>query len=175
MTDSLRVYSPKNVQVNWEGVMPIKGFAEGTAITAVRNTDNTQVNEGMQGDIGITFNASQSGQLTLVLQQTSQSNIFLGNIQNLQDTSGELIRGSILIADPSGSMLCEARNLHIMKAPDVSLGDSQEPKTWTFFVEKLTYLTVPAGLQNAGALTAQAEGYAANALAASQALQNAVN
>lgn len=172
MADSLRVYSPEKVKANWDGLFPLKHFAEGTSITATRNLDNTQVDEGMQGDIGITFNASRSGQLSMVFQQTSETNVFLAAIQNLQDTSGELIRGDITISDPSGSMICQANRVHIMKAPDVSLGDSQEPKTWNFFVEELIYLDLPAGLQGGAALVAVAKSKADAALVRSQLLQN---
>lgn len=145
MAQTLRTYSPQEVTVSWAGVVPISNFADGTAIEVSRNADNTQQLVGMQGDVGLTYNADKTGQITINIMQTGETNRLLSAIQNKQDFTGKLFRGDIVISDPSGSYLCVARNCHIMTAPTVSLGDGQNSKEWVFFAERLDFTDAPVG------------------------------
>lgn len=165
MADTQRVYSPQKVITTWmEGLVDIKHFASGTSITVARSTDNTTSEVGMQGDVAHTFNADKTGVISFVIQQTAQTNIILSSIQALQDQTGELIRGNLVIEDPSGGALVIARNCHIQKPTDVSFGDTPENKTWTFMSEHIEYLDLPAGLIDVSGLAARASGLALSAL-----------
>ena len=103
MAETLKTYSPAEVEVNWAGYVAIKNFADGTAIEMQRNTDNTRQLVGMQGDVGLTYNPDKTGTVSFTLMQTGESNYALSAIQNAQDTSGKIIRADLTISDPSGA------------------------------------------------------------------------
>jgi len=173
MADTQRVYSPQKVNVEWMGgLVDIKHFASGTSISVARSTDNTTSEVGMQGDVAHTFNADKTGVISFVIQQTAQTNIILSSIQALQDREGELIRGDIVVQDPSGGALVYAKNCHIQKPTDVSFGDTPENKNWTFMSEHIEYLDLPEGLIDASGLAARASSIASSALNASRTATN---
>ena len=146
MSQTLRVYSPQEVTVDWGGYVTIRNFAEGTAIEASRAVDNTTNTVGMQGDVGITFVANKTGTLSFTLMQTGETNSVLSAIQREQDRTGELFRADITVRDPSGSSLATYGACHIMTPAVMSMGDDQQAKTWTFFVERFDYTSTPVGL-----------------------------
>ncbi len=145
MATTLRTYSPQDVVSTWGGFVRLRNFAEGTSIEISRNSDNSNQLVGMQGDVGLTYNADNTGEVTMTFMQTSETNRYLSQVQKLQDDSGELIRADIVISDPSGSSLCFARNCHIVTPADISLGDDQESREWVWFAEKIEYTAVPIG------------------------------
>jgi len=155
MAQTLKTYSPQEVTVTWGGFVEVTNFAEGSAIEVSRNADNSTQTVGMQGDVGLTYNADKTGQISFTIMQTGTTNQTLSLAQLTQDQTGELIRGDIVISDPSGSFLCFANNCHIMTPPQVSLGDGQNSKTWTFFVERLDFTDVPVGAVQGAGIAAQ--------------------
>lgn len=148
---TLRTYSPQEVVATWGGFIRLRSFAEGTAIEVSRNSDNSNQLVGMQGDVGLTYNADKTGTVTMTFMQTAETNRYLSQVQKQQDDSGELIRADIVISDPSGSSLCFARNCHIMTPSDISLGDDQESREWTWYAEKIEYTAKPIGFTPATA------------------------
>lgn len=155
MAQTLTPYSPANVFVDWGSFLQITGFAEGTSIDVVRNTDNTTSVVGMQGDVGITLNADRTGTVTITLMQTSFTNRMLARLQSEQETSGELIRADLNIKDLSGSMLTSCYSCHIMTPPNQTLGDSQEAKTWVFYCEEIAFKGTPSGVFESDNTTAR--------------------
>jgi len=148
-----KTYSPAKVVVNLAGVLTLTGFAEGTSIQAARAVDNSSQTVGMQGDVGLTATANQTGTITFTLMQNSEANLALSALQNAQDIDQTLYRTGISISDPSGGFLCHAEGCHIMTPPEMSLGDTQESKVWVFFVESLQFFTVGRLLGGAKALS----------------------
>jgi hypothetical protein len=120
-----KTYSPAKVVVNLAGVLTLTGFAEGTSIQAARAVDNSSQTIGMQGDVGLTATANQTGTITFTLMQNSEANLALSALQNAQDIDQTLYRTGISISDPSGGFLCHAEGCHIMTPPEMSLGDTQ--------------------------------------------------
>lgn len=153
MAQTQKTWSPAKVNMNWGGELPIKGVADGTFVTAVRNSNNTTIKVGAQGDVLPTMIADKTGTITVTLLQTSETNRILSGIQALQDESGELYRADFTIADGSGGMLCYAEACHIMTTPENALGAEDNNKVWVFFSENLRYLPIPKGFeQSAGEL-----------------------
>lgn len=145
MAETLRTYSPQEVTATWGGLVVLKNFAEGTAIEIARAAENSTDLVGMQGDVGLTFNANKTGTVTMTFMQTGETNRQLSAIQKLQDDSGELIRADLVISDPSGSNLCIARNCHIRTPANMELGDDQNSKEWMWFAERIDYTSRPVG------------------------------
>lgn len=155
MSDILNTYSPRQVSVNWGGEIPIKHFAEGTAIEVARNVDNSDQSIGMQGDVAHTFMADKTGTVSFTILQTGETNRILSAVQALQDESDDLFRADLLIVDKSGSFICIAEACHIKTTPSYSLGDSQSSKTWVFYSENLRFADVPAGVVDGASLASR--------------------
>lgn len=172
MAETLKVYSPQEVEVNWAGYVPIKNFADGTAIEVQRATDNSRQLVGMQGDVGLTYNPDKTGTVAFTLMQTGETNIILSAIQNSQDATGKLLRADMTISDPSGSMLAIAKRCHIMTTPTLTLGDDQNSKVWTFFAEEIEFLQLPAGAGESAELAARISGAVSGITGASEALES---
>ena len=147
-----RTYSPKNVNATFGGVLKLTGFAEGTFIQAVRNGDNSSSVVGSQGDVGLTVNPDKTGTITFTLLQNSATNATLSHVQNYQDIEDELLRGDIVVGDPSGGYLCYAKGCHIMTPPEMNLADEQQSKVWVFFVENLQFANVGDLIEDASVI-----------------------
>lgn len=147
-------FIPESTSINWGGIN-FTGFAEDTFITASRNSANTSSSVGADGSVGLTKIADKTGTIEVTLMQTSSTHRYLSAIQAAQDIDdAQLVRANMSIIDPSGGFICIAKGVHIMQAPEVSLGSDQNPKTWTFFAERLMYVEAPQGFaQTAGEVT----------------------
>ncbi len=161
MSEYIREYSPDKVNVNWGGKVPIKGFADGTFITLTRNVPRTETVVGAKGDVGITRTANRTGTLEITLLQNSPSNQIFSAIVNAEDVAGDLYRASMTVEDPSGGVYALAKRCHVQTPADITLGDGQNAKVWSFFVEDMSYLTLPAGLNKQEAVSNVNEAVAA--------------
>jgi len=132
----LKTYSPKGVNIAWGGIA-LTGLGEDTMITVSRNADNSSTTVGSQGDVQHVKIADQTGMVELTLLQNSESNLYLTNIQFIQDNSSDLIFKNLTITDPSGGMLWDARGAHLRKAADCVLGSGHNAKTYSFHVNEL--------------------------------------
>jgi hypothetical protein len=154
MAQVLRDFVPESTAINWGGI-DFSGFAPDTYVTASRNSPNTTNSVGADGSVGITKNADKTGTIEVTLMQTSNTHRYLAAVQAGQDVgSAQLIRAPMTIVDPSGGFIAVAEGVHIMTPPEVSLGSDQNPKTWTFFAERLIYSELPPGfVATAGEVT----------------------
>ncbi len=148
MAQTLNDFSPQQVGISWGGV-PFTGYAEDTFVTVSRNTDNTTASVGADGSVGITKNADKTGTIEVTLMQTSETHRILSAIQLTQDQTDQLYRANMTVTDPSGGFIAKMFNVHIQTPPEVSLGSDQNPKTWTFYAERIDYVDVPAGFAQA--------------------------
>ena len=144
MAQTLRDFVPEAVTIAWGGIV-MEGFAAESFVTIARSVANTTVQVGAAGDVGITKNADRTGTISVTLMQNSATHRFLSAVQVAQDNDNELYRAPLTVTDPSGSMICRMEAAHIQTPPEVVLGGDQNPKTWGFFSEQVTYLEAPAG------------------------------
>jgi hypothetical protein len=167
-------FIPESTAINWAGI-DMTGFAPDTYITVSRNSPNSNSSVGADGSVGLTKVADKTGTVEVTLMQTSATHRYLSAVQAAQDVDdANLVRGNMSIIDPSGGFICIAQGVHIMQPPEVSLGSDQNPKTWTFFAERLIYTDVPQGFaQSAGELT-RIQNAISGALEISQALLDAI-
>lgn len=147
-------FIPESTSINWGGIN-FTGFAEDTFITVNRNSANTNSSVGADGSVGLTKIADKTGTIEVTLMQTSSTHRYLSAVQAAQDVEdAQLVRANMSITDPSGGFICIAQGVHIMQAPEVALGSDQNPKSWTFFAERLIYTDAPRGFaQTAGEIT----------------------
>jgi hypothetical protein len=144
----VKTYSPKDVVIAWGGVA-ITGVAEDTFITVTRNSDNSDTVVGAQGVVAHTKIADQTGMIELTLLQNAEANVVLTDIQLAQDGASDMFFWNMTITDPSGGMLWDARDAHLRRASDVTLGSGQNAKTYTFFVDELVAVGANSEIANA--------------------------
>lgn len=142
---TLKTFVPANVNISWGGII-LEGFSTDSFVTVSRSSDNTTVQVGAAGDVGITKIADRTGTVEITLMQNSVTHRILSAIQTAQDVGDELYRANMTITDPSGSMICKIFNAHIQTPPEVTLGADQNEKTWTFFAERVIYTEAPDGV-----------------------------
>lgn len=153
MAQTLLDFVPEDVAISWGGVA-ITGYAPDTFITVRRNATNTITSVGADGSVGITKVADKTGEIEITLMQNSSAHEWLAGTQALQD-NGSLQRANFTVADASGGAFIRAINVHIMEAPEITLGADQNTKTWKFFAERLTYTEFPEGVAENSARTAR--------------------
>lgn len=151
MSKVLYDFIPESTAINWGGI-DFTGFAPDTYITVSRNSANTASSVGADGSVGLTKIADKTGTVEITLMQTSATHRYLAQVQAMQDIEdAQLIRAPMSIVDPSGGFIAIAQGVHIMQPPEISLGSDQNPKTWTFFAERLIYTELPPGFAQTSA------------------------
>lgn len=138
---ALPVYSSKEVKVSWIGV-PLKGLADGTFVSFSYNADTTSEKVGADGSVEISLSPDNTGTCTLTFLQEAPANLLLSGVMNLIK-QGKFFQGALVVTDPSGSVLAFMRSAHIKTAPTVNLGIETENREWTFFIEDLTFTSLP--------------------------------
>ena len=151
MADSLPTYSAREVQAAWGGII-LEGFSADNIATLMYNTDLTTESIGCDGLLATSVTPDRSGTVTIELMQTSKSTRMLGSVlffqNNLADTA-DILKADFAISDPSGSVLCIARNAYLKTAPEVALGIETATHEWVLYSEKIDFLAYPSGVTNA--------------------------
>lgn len=151
MADSLPTYSAREVSVAWGGLI-FDGFSADNICTLMYNTDLTTESIGCDGLLATSVTPDRTGTVAIELMQTSKSSRMLANVlffqNNLTDTS-QILKADIAVADPSGSVLAIARNAYIKTAPEIALGVETATHEWTFYSEKIDFLSIPSGVTDA--------------------------
>lgn len=141
---ALSTYSSNNVTIAIAG-QNVTGLAPDNFITLQRNSDVLDVEVGAHtDDIAKSVLPDKTGLATLSLQQNSQTHKVLSAILQAQDASGILAEFSMLVADPSGSIVCLAKKCSIKVSPEQGLGNSATGSTrvWVFHVDQMPFLGV---------------------------------
>ncbi len=151
-TDAFATYSSREVGVAW-GIVDMEGFSDDNIVTLAYNGDLTSEKVGADGKLATSVTPDRSGTVKVNFMQTSDTTKALSAIlayQNLQSDTSKIIRSDFIVSDPSGSVLCIARNAYIKNAPEIALGVEQNTHEWTFYAEKIDYLPVPKGISDTG-------------------------
>ncbi|MCP4394933.1 MAG: DUF3277 family protein [Alphaproteobacteria bacterium] len=155
MADSLPVYSAREVACAW-GLVNMEGFSNDNIVTFAYNTDLTTETIGADGQLATSVTPDRSGTIKVELMQTSLTTRQLAGIlayQNNQSDTAAIIKADFAVSDPSGSVLCVARNAYLKTAPEVALGVEQATHEWTWYSEKIDFLSIPRGLDDAAFAT----------------------
>ena len=130
-------YNPKLVVVSWGPVL-FSGFADGTFISAIRNSQSSNLAVGSTGDGARAISNDKSGVVTLTLLQTSSVNALLSAIGQADELVGSGVL-PFLIKDIKGLDLVSSINMWIQKIPDYNrgreVGDGNTP--WAFETDEL--------------------------------------
>ena len=106
-------YDPRKVSVVVDGRI-VTGFADSSMITIARSEDIVSTSVGTQGDVVYSESANRSGTLTMSLQSTSASLVWLKNIAKSRKEI------SVVISDASQTPaeVTNASRCRITRIPD---------------------------------------------------------
>jgi hypothetical protein len=126
----VHTYDPRMVQVI-VGVLPIIGFGPDTLIKMTRSKDTFRKLVGCHGEVTRIMDKDTTGELTIDLMQTSESNISLSTLQYI-DELGKFAVVPILVVDLSGGSFGLSMSGWIRKPPEMVFNKGLELRRWTF-------------------------------------------
>lgn len=153
----LEVYSSRDVTITW-GPHVFTGLAPDSFVTLTPNADITSEEVGADGQLQTSVLPDDTGTVTIQLQQNSLSNLALaGLLRDQKKGSRKFYRAPLIVYDPSGSVIAEAKNAYIKSRPELIRGSDAagNVQAWMFFAEEMDYIPTPKGISDE--LRAQAE------------------
>jgi hypothetical protein len=134
----MRRYSFQDTILAINGV-EITGWADGDDVIDIeRRTDSISDKVGASGEMMISVSADKSGMVTIKLQQTSPSNLYLTALCDLQEASGSLfIPCAVTFMDTYRNDIATGLSGYIKKPPKMTRGTQGNNQEWVFVVERL--------------------------------------
>jgi len=133
----LATYDPAKVSLIIGGHI-VKGYADGTFITAARNSDTWTRSGGADGEQTRAKSNDKSGIFTCVLMQSSDSNAVLQGI-SLADESSNAGLVPIMLKDNNGSEIASGELCWNQKPSDKGFGKESGDREWVFETGELIY------------------------------------
>lgn len=128
MKPFVSTYDPKKVIITFGGV-PITGFADGTFISITQENDSWAKKVGADGEVIRARSNDDTCEVTITLQQSSDSNIALSVVQATDRLTGFGMR-PLIITDLNGVTIQSWMQAWIKKAPDWEYGKEASDRAW---------------------------------------------
>ncbi len=125
---SVKTYDPKQVIVIVDGSQ-MSGFAEGTFVKVGRHEDAWSLQIGADGEGTRSKSNNKSGTITFTLMQSSDSNVILSALAQLDELSNAGAV-AVMVKDNSGSSLYVAEQAWIKKVADSEFGKEAGHREW---------------------------------------------
>lgn len=131
-------FDPKKVIATY-GPVVIGGVADGTFINVGRREDSVELQVGAYGDALFIIKNDKSGQISIILLQSSLTNDLLSGLTLTQEAglTGPL---PLVIKDLSGNSIFFAREVMIAKPAEAGYGTAGENREWNFLAGSLKTL-----------------------------------
>jgi hypothetical protein len=134
---ALKVYDPDQLSVSIAGI-PVSGYADGEFVRVEKESDAFADVVGTDGEVSRSKTNDGRGTITFMLMQTSDSNVLLSALHELdKNVPGGAGVGALLIRDAQGTSLYTAAECWISKEPDVSFDREPTSREWTLRCAKL--------------------------------------
>lgn len=128
-------YDPNSVAVIVGGHI-VSGYADGTFVNVARNEDAFTLQVGSSGEGVRSKSNNKSGQITITLLQSSQSNVFLSTLAQLDEISnGGVV--PVLVKDNNGTPLYSAETAWVKKVADSEYGREAGSREWVLETDEL--------------------------------------
>ena len=140
----VRTYDVSRIYVSVNGI-PITGFADGTFIKVTRAGDAYTRVVGADGVVSRAKSNDKSGEIAIILSQTSPSNKVLSSIALLDELSG----GGVVpigVSDAVSGSKYVAAHAWVRKQPDVEYGKEISNREWVLDCSNITFVTLGADL-----------------------------
>lgn len=124
----LKTYDPSTVTV-LVGLIPIGGFASGSAIKAVRSNNTFEKIEGIDGVVSRAKSLNKSGEIRFTLEQTSMSNDILSGFMIADELSGSGIV-PVAILDSSSKSLFVSAFAWVRKPAELEFSKELTQREW---------------------------------------------
>lgn len=127
---AVKLYDPESIIIAF-GPNVLSGFAEGTKVRVERDEDTFTKKVGVDGEVTRTRNMNRAGSVTVMLMQTSASNLVLSALHNADELSPNGV--SILpltVKDNAGNSLHTALSAWIKKTPASEHGKDVGEREW---------------------------------------------
>ena len=130
----MRQYSIDKVELSWLNVDLKEGFAAGSTITEARTSPRWTIKPTGVGKIVRVFNPDESGTLTVVMDQESNTHqVMLGLAE--ADRLNRNIVGPGLLRDTSTGQAITYQNMFITTPPDEVRATESSTFAWVFAFE----------------------------------------
>lgn len=127
---SVKTYDPKSLIISFAG-QALTGFADGVFCNIVPSGDKFTAITGADGEVSRSKSVDYSYEVTITLQQTSESNDKLSTIM-IADKLRNAGVFPLSVKDLEGTSFFFASSAWIQKDPDVSYGKEIENREWVF-------------------------------------------
>jgi len=135
MATDFATYDPALVSVVF-GPKILTGFAQDSIVTVERLNDTWTDQVGARGYVSRARNADRRGTITVVFDQTSQSNDDLSAIM-LQDELNSTGVYPILVRDASGTSVASGASAWLTRPATIEMGNGILGRQWVFRVAVL--------------------------------------
>jgi len=133
----MKVYDASEVTVSLGGV-PLSGYADGDFCRIEEDADRFSDQVGADGEVVRSKSNDRRATVTIILQQSSDSNDVLSGIYTLDANSPNgLGVGALLIRDRNGRSIYTAGQAWIAKRPSVTFGKESGTREWKIRCAKL--------------------------------------
>lgn len=125
-----RTFDPKSIAASF-GAIILGDWAKGTIVKVSTDGDDFTMEKGADGEYDRINNNNNLLTVEITLKQTSPINDALSAFRTA-DKLGNVGGVPLLIKDmgPGGTSTVAIPKCHIKKAPDMSVADSLQPRTW---------------------------------------------
>lgn len=138
MAANLKIYDSDQVSCSFSGIPINSGRPDGEFIRIEQITEDFKSKVGVDGQTTRSKTKDRRAKITVILMQSSDSNIILSAISNIdREAANGAGVGALLIRDIGGTSLYMAAEAWIAKAPDVAFAGEAGPREWTFECAKL--------------------------------------
>jgi len=131
-------YDPKLLLVTFGGI-PLTGFADGTFLAVVRNSDMFSEVTGADGETSRAKSNDRSGLATITLKQTSPSNDVLSAFALADEEANAGVR-TFMAKDALGTSIFFSAFAYVKKIPDSAFGKEINNREWSLFLSDLRVL-----------------------------------
>lgn len=124
-------FDPKKVNAAF-GAIVLGDWAKGTFIKASQDGDDFTAEKGADGEYDRINNNTNLVTVEFTIKQTSPINNAL-SAWRIADKAGNVGGVNLFVKDsgPGGTSLVALTGAYILKAPDLVMADSLQPRTWT--------------------------------------------
>lgn len=122
-------YAPSEVTITMAGLYSVTGFAEGTFVKIVKDTQQITTVRAMDGSMSRIKSPDKGWKIEISLAQSSPANDILSTLWNVDNVTG-MGKFPLMIKDGSGSTMFMAATSWVEELPDIVFSNQMEVRTW---------------------------------------------
>jgi hypothetical protein len=133
---NVKVYNPADHDFSW-GHIIIKGFAKGTFIKVTPAADDTEDENGVDGEVMVAMTNDQRADIEFTLMKSSATNLELSLARNQGIQAGRVLIMPMALRDGNGNAVYEGDNTWIKARPENEIASGVTSIKWMLRVAHL--------------------------------------